>query len=213
MGDHVFLSPEVDGSLDRLLQERTGPLSGAIPPDYLKNKVRTPDPNGPASLLWDGSFCGHGEPTYGVFDLAVDGAELFEIRMTGYDEEGMIISPPYIEARIAGRPGAEWFPIYDTRKHPASTWVWADVVRREKNLTDDSKVFELVDDPKVLDSLPVPELKPYTHEKCNGSAFRVSVGFEYPVDCTGPNDATWFALVIQSPDGNVAAIIFDDETG
>jgi hypothetical protein len=131
MGVHQFIHPEEDAPLDRFEKKYDGPIPGAIPPDYLQSKIKKPNRKGPASLLWDGSFCGHGEPTYGIFDLYVEGNELFEIRMTGYDENGYIVGPPFIEARPAGNVEKKWFPIYDTRKHPAATWRWAEVLRKE----------------------------------------------------------------------------------
>ncbi len=37
----------------------------ANPPDYLMGRARAPETDGPAALLMDGRWCGHGQPAKG----------------------------------------------------------------------------------------------------------------------------------------------------
>jgi hypothetical protein len=71
----------------------------------------------------------------------------------------------------------------------------------------------MLQDEEILKDLPVPAIGDvFSLKEYQGTAFKVSIGFEYPVDCSSPNDVSWFALSIQSPDGTLKKIIFDDET-
>jgi hypothetical protein len=86
------------------------------PPDYLKDYVREPAPDGPADLLSDGSWCGHGEPEFAVYD----------IHEAGEGSLGVILPSgepyPALCAVSALREGHKPFFIYDPRRHPASVY-------------------------------------------------------------------------------------------
>lgn len=51
------------------------------PPDYLRGKCRKPNETGPARLLADGKWCGHGETTFWLFDIVSDGNDRFGVRL------------------------------------------------------------------------------------------------------------------------------------
>lgn len=39
------------------------------PPQYFSAYVKEPNDEGPASLLLDGKWCGHGEPKFAIYDI------------------------------------------------------------------------------------------------------------------------------------------------
>jgi hypothetical protein len=84
------------------------------PPDYLKGHVREPAPNGPADLLSDGSWCGHGEPEFAIYD----------VHDAGESALGVVLPSAYpaLCAVSAFREGHQPFFIYDPRRHPASVY-------------------------------------------------------------------------------------------
>lgn len=84
-------------------------------PDYLRGNCRKPNEAGPARLLADGKWCGHGEPTFWIFDIATDAEDRFEVRLP--QAEG----PAVVEAVPIG--GKNPFLIYDSRRHPASVFL------------------------------------------------------------------------------------------
>ena len=87
------------------------------PPDYLEGKVSEPAEDRPAKLLLDGKWCGHGEPSYGVFDIEHKGERVFKLRLPVPDDEGL--DPPVVMAK----PGmGAAFAVYDSCKHPASVY-------------------------------------------------------------------------------------------
>jgi hypothetical protein len=77
------------------------------------------------------------------------------------------------------------FLIYDTRQHPAS-------------------MYSSSDDLKFLDT--------YRCDKCNDVNFKISVGFEVPVDSSSFNDTTWFAMATECIHCGNKTIAFDNET-
>lgn len=174
MGDHEFIEPGQLAPLDRVDQQPRAPIQGAVPPDHLADVLQEADPNGPARLLLDGRFCGHGEPTYGVFDVAGSqtGLELWwgEAEST---------------ARVMARePGAEWFELFDSSRHPQGS-----PTERQADLGS-----------------PEPMASPQGATK-----FQISVGFEYPVECTSQDDVSWIAIIVEAIGEDFCEMIFDWE--
>jgi hypothetical protein len=85
------------------------------PPDYLLKKCRAPRPNGPASLLEDGGWCGHGEETFWAYDIFCPDDNQFSVRLP--DPGG----PPVVN--VTSRANEVTFPVYDGRSHPANVYV------------------------------------------------------------------------------------------
>jgi hypothetical protein len=84
------------------------------PPDYLQGRVKEARSDGPARLLSDGKWCGHGEETYWIYDIEVDGCRSFNIRLP---------EPSGVPVLTASCPEAgQAFPIYDSRRHPPSVF-------------------------------------------------------------------------------------------
>ena len=186
MGEHVFLAAADDAPLSRFADRRGRPLQGAIPPDYLADKVRVAARSGPAELLWSGRFCGHGEPTYGVFVLVCGECDTFELKLAGSGPSDRGATPPYVLARPTGR-SVDWFPIYDLRRHPAAEGRW-------------------------LEGVEEPEIDEIAYSPSGETRFRVALGFEYPADCVSANDVSWYALGVEAIDGSLRDIIFEGET-
>jgi hypothetical protein len=155
-----------------------------IPPDYLEGKVAPPAKAGPASLLQDGQWCGHGEPTYNVFDICAGKENIFSVRLPVPDDEEL--NSPLVVARS---DSGITFPVYDSHKHPAS-------------------IYYAEDEPDEASRLQPAFRCP----NCSQERFHVSVGFEIPSDSTDPNDTSWFALAIQCAACEWEGVIYDDET-
>ena len=67
------------------------------------------DPDGPAALMMTGEFCGHGEPTFTVFDLVLDGSREFELSLPFEPGE-----EPTVQIRsIAGQ--GDWKSLFSIR--------------------------------------------------------------------------------------------------
>ena len=62
------------------------------PPDYLQGKVENAIRDGPARLLLDGKWCGHGEATYWTYDIKKADCRNFSVRLS--EPEG----PPIVAA-------------------------------------------------------------------------------------------------------------------
>jgi hypothetical protein len=154
------------------------------PPTYLAGKVRQPLPGGPADLLRDGRWCGHGELTYQVFDLVLDANDTFMVRLRADgDESG---EAPCVQLAT---PSGLAFLAYDSRKHLASVY------------------YAEVDDEPRLSSR-----HEYRCPQCKAQLFQVAVGFEIPQDSESADDTSWFALAAKCRKCGHAHIAYDDET-
>ncbi|MBL8608886.1 MAG: hypothetical protein JNL38_16290 [Myxococcales bacterium] len=92
--------------------EATGELPEG-PPEYVRAHVHAPRWDGPAALLRDGSWCGHGEPAFSIFDVREPSGE------------GATVELPVAPAeRGAGAPLVRVGHViaYDARHHPASSF-------------------------------------------------------------------------------------------
>ena len=161
-----------------------------LPPDYLENKVVPSTGTGPAALLQDGEWCGHAESEYDVFDVQAGNENIFSLQLPDLDDDNdsdELTAPVVMVHSAAGIA----FPVYDTRKHPASLFYAG----------EGQSEFE-----------PSP-LQPAFHcPNCDHQQFHLSVGFELPSDSRSPNDTSWFALAAKCVACGWAEIIYDDET-
>ena len=85
------------------------------PPDYLEGKVNLSSKSSPTNLLQDGQWRGHGEPKYSVFDVPVGSENTFSLQLP--ESDGEALNSPIIMVNL---DSGVTFPIYDSRKHPAS---------------------------------------------------------------------------------------------
>lgn len=159
-----------------------------VPPDYLDDKVMPAAGTSPANLLKDGEWCGHGEAEYGVFDVQAGKENTFFLQLPDLDHDMDEITAPVV--MVHSDTGIT-FPIYDTRKHPASLFY----------PEEGDNEYE-----------PSPLQPALRCPNCNHHKFRISVGFEIPADPMGPNDTTWFALAAKCVECGWQEIVYDDET-
>src|SRR5258708_1489152 len=85
------------------------------PPDYLKDHAAEPSPLGPAQFLRDGRWCGHGEPTFAIYDIHDAEEKKLSVTLPGG-------TYPALCAVAACREGHPPFLIYDPRRHPTSIY-------------------------------------------------------------------------------------------
>jgi len=155
------------------------------PPDYLEGKVSGPAEDGPAKLLLDGKWCGHGLSSYSVFDIEHRSERVFKIRLPGPDDEGLDLPVVMAKPRIGAA-----FAVYDSSRHPASVYF----------VDSDS-------------DRPRPHLARFFRcPNCGKERFQLSVGFEVPEDSEASNDTSWFALAAKCAHCGWPKIICDDET-
>lgn len=154
-------------------------------PDYIKDFVARPANNGLAELLFDGSWCGHGEELYKVYDVVENGDYTFQIQLpdTGSEES----FPTAV--KLTSVTNQKQFLIYDTRRHPASWHAFGDNAKKESKF-----------------------LNTHHCDKCSGTNFKISAGFEVPADSDSPNDISWFALATECNQCSDKTIAFEDET-
>src|SRR5687768_14222339 len=90
-----------------------------IPPDYLEGKLALSAGTGPAALLQDGQWCGHGEPEYDVFDVQTGNEKVYSIQLPDFDDENDSeeLTAPVV---MVHSDSGVTFPVYDPRRHPAS---------------------------------------------------------------------------------------------
>lgn len=155
-------------------------------PSYLEKISATPNLPGPASLLADGNWCGHGEPDYVVADIVFEATSYFQVYLPVPGPASQLTVPSVAVQPINRN---ERFLIYIPHQHPASIFAWRDNPRLEP-------YFRI----------------PYACPACSRTVFRVAVGFEYPSDSHTVNDTSWFALAVQCTGCGERRLIFDDET-
>lgn len=195
LGDHQFILPEQNAPLSRLEQENRRPIRGATPPSHLVGVAVEARGDGPSAALMSGEWAGHGEPTYTVFDIEIDGSRELEIAVESDDEslhdeveegdeedEG-----PMIRRVLARAPGSEgpWTVIHDVawgvdEAEGVRTFPWCPAG------------VELDDD---------DEIEPVTTEEDELETFRVSIGLEYPPDAQSAGDVSWVTVVAMPVDG------------
>jgi hypothetical protein len=106
LGNHEFYLPTERAPLSRWTQKKRAPIAGAQSPSFLTGFTREPATSKSAKELLKGKFCGHGEPTYTVFDIVCDGHdELDALARTHPD-------PDLVLVRVPGNSGP-WLVIFD----------------------------------------------------------------------------------------------------
>ena len=87
-------------------------------PEYLRQYVSTPNPNGAAALLINGHWCGHGEELFRVYDIAENDNLIFHIQLP--DTETEEVNPDAVN--VISAESQKQFLIYDSRQHSASMY-------------------------------------------------------------------------------------------
>lgn len=169
LGNHRFYSPKQTAPMSRMFADKKQIL-GMPPPACFKGLVREATPNSPAAAaLYEGKFCGHDEPTMGIFDVVIDGTDVVEIGwVPDPDDEDQEYNIPLVVARA---PGGEWHAIF---RHQ-----WEEGQATLEGFTREPLT------PDELDALTESE---------NRAKGRVSIGFEYPADATSADCVTWLTI-------------------
>ena len=154
-------------------------------PYYLKSFVAPPKSNGPSELLLDGSWCGHGEPLFRVYDVIINNNSVFTIQLPDTESEELLP----IAVKLSSENSKNSFLVYDTREHPASLYSLPEYALKNSKFST-----------------------PYCCEKCASTKFKISIGLEIPVDSETTNDISWFALATECVNCGDKTIAFEDET-
>ncbi len=180
LGNHVFLPQGAPAPLSRLALAQRSPISGAKPPACLERVAQSGGP-GPTELLRNGEFCGHGEPTYSVFDLIIEGDRELEVSIIPAEDGGT----ERFLARPAKRRG-DWVVVYSR--------AWCS----EGRLTGE------------VQTVPADAAE-HAIDPSGHSRFRIAIGLEYPPDCASADDVTWIAVAVESTSGSFRGILCSEE--
>lgn len=203
LGDHTFDDSGKAAPLSRTKRKGKRPIAGAQPPPFLAGFVREPATSEASKVLVQGTFCGHGEPTFTVFDVVIGGHERLDVvtffesetnedKPEDEDEDGE--SEGEDAAAVLVRPCGEtgpWLVIYSREwkneygdLYPPDAPEW--------------HTFDADEEQDVAETAQ-PAL--------------VSIGFEYPPDADSINEFSWIA-VDAWPDGNEGDpyVLVSDET-
>lgn len=160
------------------------------PPVYLREFVAKSAEKGPAGILTDGRWCGHGELLWNIFSIVGYKNPTFFIHLSKQDfsRAPHVFVIPRVEIAHVDAPN-KWLTIYDARFHPSSPFAYNRVSRKY--------VVEM------QDSFLCPQ--------CRNMKFHLALGFEIPKTCETPNDLSWFALAAECVSCAWKQIIFQDE--
>jgi hypothetical protein len=187
LGNHEFCLPGERAPLSRLKPKERAPIAGAQPPTFLTGCVREPATSQSAQELLKGEFCGHGEPTFTVFDIVCDGHEELDVLLWMPENEDDGPDPDLILARAPGAHGP-WLVVFDR--------AWC----------DEAGVGRLPESPqwRTLDH----ETEAQAGEAAERAS--LSIGFEYPCDADGINVITWLAIHAWPRDHSGAPVVLVD---
>lgn len=191
-GDHQFYAPEERAPLKR--PARKGPIKGASAPACFAGMLRPSTKASPAAGdLLTGGFCGHGEPTYTVFDVVLGGGDVVEVCVE-HDEEGEVMLVLCREdAAGALKPGARgakatspWRVLYDA--------AWVEQGEGLVGLEAGAAGAEQV-------------------ARVNSQVERghMSIGFEYPADAESAEHVSWLSIHVRDPGGDETFEMVDAE--
>ena len=153
-------------------------------PVYVKPYIVTTDKTGPAEVLLDGKWCGHGEPLYRIYDVREDGNAEFMIVLSDWKLE----EPLSHSVKLISKKTGASFLIFDITKHPAISYP--------------AVAPEAFNDPDKWGKFGCD---------CHGKIFKVSIGFEIPGDATQPNESTWFAIAAECVNCKRKGVVSDYE--
>lgn len=176
LGDHQFYGPN-DGAPPHAIGTKTKRITGAPPPTCLDGLVvESLGKTNPAKKLVKGKFCGHGEPTFTVFDVVIDGVDELEFGAIEYspeEEASQVIDeeagPWVLAVRIPGASGP-WHVIF-RREWEERSETLSHILRTELSRDEEARLL-----PEIM-------------------VGRASVGLEYPADANSRDEATWMTIV------------------
>lgn len=173
LGNHEFIPSGEDAPLSRISKKNKKPIAGATPPPFLAGFTREPATTQAAKIIKTGVFCGHGEPTFTVFDIVIDGQDYLDV-ITFFSEEAEEDEEANAEAVIARVRGTKgpWLVIY------SSEWI-NDYGDLELPTEPQFQTFKSEEDEEVMDA---------------AEPSRVAIGFEYPADADNVNAISWLAV-------------------
>ena len=184
LGDHAFDDSGKAAPLSRLNRKNRRPIQNAAPPPFLSGFTRQPPTSPAAAVLVQGTFCGHGEPTYTVFDVVIGMHERLDV-VTFFDEDAEEeddAEDGRSAAAVLVRPTGEtgpWLVIYSE--------MWRD--EGGDLYPPDSPEWKTFDEEEERDVMETAEPS------------RVAIGFEYPSDADSINEFSWIAIDAW-PDGH-----------
>ncbi len=178
IGDHEFLEVGENAPLSRVNAKNRKPIARAEPPPFLTGFTREPASTLASKVLVQGTFCGHGEPTYTVFDIVINGHDRLDV-VTFFagdeedddDPEAEGQDAVLVLARPCGVKG-DWLVVF------SEEW------------RDESGDIHVPD---------APELHAFDDEEEEevsetAQPALLSIGFEYPPDADSLNEFSWLAL-------------------
>jgi hypothetical protein len=152
------------------------------PPDYLRVHAFTPRDDGPARLLADGSWCGHGEGELKVFEIRCGENDRFRVQLPVPATE-LSPNPPLVKLTCTAT--SQPVIAYDSRHHHASIYIGSPVE---------------------------PQLQPpLMCTNCGEEVYRVATGFAIHPESSDANDTSWFALVVSCVACGHSEIVYEDE--
>lgn len=181
-GDHQFYAPEERVPFKR--PARKGPIRGAPPPACFAGFVRPSTKASPAAdELLKGEFCGHGEPTFTVFDVVLGGSDIVEVCVEQGGEQGISLvlcrpdSPRGTPPPPADETPGAWRVLYDA--------AWLEQGEGLIGLEAGAAGAEQI-------------------ARVNSQIERghVSIGFEYPADTESAESVSWIAIHVRDPGGD-----------
>lgn len=178
IGDHQFIDSSETAPLSRVNRKNRKPIANAQPPGFLAGFVREPATSEASSVLAKGTFCGHGEPTFTVFDIVIGGHERLDVATSFImededegddDEEGR--DAALVMVRPCGTKGP-WLVVFseEWRDESGDLYPPDEPDLRELDEDDEADVMEVAQ----------PAL--------------ISIGFEYPPDADALGEFSWLAI-------------------
>ncbi|MBC7835064.1 MAG: hypothetical protein H7Y88_08175 [Phycisphaerales bacterium] len=186
LGNHTFITPVENGDPDRVSQEDRAPIEKAPPPGWLTGCVAKVDADdGPSMSLVSGDFCGHGEPTYTVFDIELDGSREVELVVHGEGGDSDDEDDDDGDDEADGDPGAVLL-VLARRARSKGPWT----VLYDAAWLDGTGIAAC---PKVPELVAAEEVD---FESEEDERYHVAIGLEYPCDATSAEDVSWLTIVM-----------------
>lgn len=185
LGDHEFLPENAPAPLSRM-EQPPRQILGAPPPSFLEGIARESTDASPAAAeLREGRCCGHGEPTFTVFDVVIDGSDVVEVSAIADPDD----------------PDRQRNLIAFAARNPAGG-PWHVLFRREweqRQMLLDGIGPETLSDEEAAQ---LEEDSAHAH---------VSIGFEYICDATSRDCVGWMAIDLYCEEEDGRGCVVDAE--
>jgi hypothetical protein len=193
LGDYTFTRDAANTITARQkafkkLRPKGGPIRGAKPPRAFAGIAVEATKDSPAAVnLLKGIFCGHGEPTYTVFDLKMPGAKKTGVCAIFQDpEDPWAADPKLVVLFEADEDGA---PMEGKKGRVIWRQEWGELLETLREI--EAEEFDFEADVNEEDEDEVITI-------IGGGV--VAVGFEYGADTFSEDDVTWLTIDVQFMD-------------